>query len=277
MGQRYYPGNTLSEYAIIITLIVVASYAALCLMGNSVSGHYNELSQGNSGTALKKMSHMDFSGQAPGASSNPMTLSSKGLYLQLTSSSSGGVNATSLDGIQDTSVGRVIGAANQLKLLAQTVTDPALKALLQAASDNALQLSTTEAAIEYMSLNDRTGIMAKLLLAGGLNKVSMKDAVNSVDTYRTQIEGKLAQLDTMTNVNPAEVAQARQLLDSVVTSSWNEYGKLIEATDTLNAKTYTPNVIQVKAVAATAQANGSLADTKAIETAVDAGLRLDNP
>lgn len=277
MAYCYSKGNTLSEYVIIISLIAVASFAALQLLGNSVTGHYDKISHGNSGSTIQKMSTLDFSSPKPNGGNFAITLSPEGTNLGLTGSGNSGVNATSLDGIRETHIGRVIGSANHLKLMADNITDPALKALLQESADISLRLSTSEAAVEVMKANNSDGVMGDLVRAGGLKVLTMRDSVNSVDAYRAELEGKLAQLKSMSSSDPEELIQAQQLLNEAITSSWEEYGEIIEATDTQNATTYKLDITKVKAVAASAQVSGGLADTVAVDASADAGLSLDNP
>ncbi len=213
--MQHSPGTTLSEYAAIIGLLALASIGALTLLGNSISDNYKPLLEANSSQTLQQMSQLEFRSSAPGSTGSSIPVSTKGLYLQLTNISGNGVNATSLEGINDTPTGTAIGTAKQLRSLADQVTDPALKSAILAAAESVLKLSAAQASVELSQAHDPTGVMSQLVAVAGLGTVHLNDAVNSVGLYQKDIEDKMYALAHLPTTNQAELHQAYQLLTGV--------------------------------------------------------------
>jgi len=275
--MQHSPGNTLSEYAVIIGLLAVASIGALTLLGNSISASYKPLLEGNSSQTLQQMSQLDFRSSAPGSPGSSIAVSTKGLYLQLTNISGNGVNATSLEGINDTPTGTAIGTANQLRTLADQVTDPALKSAILAAAESVLKLSAAQASVELSQAHDPTGIMSQLVAAAGLGTVHLNDAVNSVGLYQKDIEDKMYALAHLSTSNQAELHEAYQLLAGVTSTNWNQYSPLVTTINTAGARFYQPDTSQFKIVSGSALQTGALSPTPALATSVNTGLTLSNP
>lgn len=273
-------GHTLTEYALAISLVSVGCFVALQLLGNSISGNYHQISNGESGNAMRRMSQLDFTTPAVAASfqanqTNPGSASSHG-PLQLITTSTSGVNATSMDGIQNLAAGQSLETAYQLQALSQNVSDPSLKAAILAAANSVLKLSTSQASVEVTQGHDQTGALATLISTGKLQHVSLTNSLHSVGTFHIEVEKAMDKIAQLSTSDYTAQNQAYQLLTAVTETNEIQYRQLITDSDATNAIVYEPDVSQIRLSASAALQSGVIAQNKAIQTSVQNSLTLSN-
>jgi hypothetical protein len=274
------PGHTLTEYALAISLVSVGCFVALQLLGNSISGNYHQISNGESGNAMRRMTQLDFTTPAVAATfqasqTNPGGTSSHG-PLQLITTSSSGVNATSMDGIQNTAAGQSLETAYQLQALSQNVSDPSLKAAILAAANSVLKLSTSQASVEVTQGHDQTGALSTLISTGKLQNVSLTNSIHSVGTFHVEVEKAMDKIALLPTSDYTAQNQAYQLLTAVTEANDKQYRQLITDSDATNAIVYEPDVAQIRLSASEALNAGELAQNEAIQTSVQNSLTLSN-
>lgn len=277
-GSKQY-GNTLAEYAIIIGLIGVASIGALTVLGQSVNGNYDNLSKGNSAKAMQAMSQMNFTAASgsPGQSSasGPQAQYNVGSgSFQLADTSSGGTNVTSIEGNVQAVIGQGVQTAATMEKLADQVTDPKLKDWYRKTSDMVFKLAGSQAAYE-IGVNPNLAFATSLIPTGDQGKVTIADAVLSIDEWQEQLEAQLKELEANKTASAHDIQQARDLLGDVVQTNSAQYSGVIQSTNTSDAKLYDPNVNQVKKAAEVALETGVLTTDEALGTSVISGVEMD--
>lgn len=275
------PGHTLTEYALAISLVSVGCFVALQLLGNSISGNYHQISNGESGNAMRRMTQLDFTTPAVAATYNKTSQTSPGSTtshgpLQLITTSTSGVNATSMDGIQNTAAGQSLETAYQLQALSQNVSDPSLKAAILAAANSVLKLSTSQASVEVTQGHDQTGVLSTLISTGKLQNVSLTNSIHSVGTFQIEVEKAMDKIALLPTSDYTAQHQAYQLLTAVTEANENQYRQLITDSDATNAIVYEPDVSQIRLSASAALQSGALAQNEAIQTSVQNSLTLSN-
>lgn len=280
-------GNTLTEYAIIIGLIGVASVSALMMLGQSMNGQYRHLSQGNSAQAMKAMTQMDFSvpsgvssaqGQPPVAQSNQQTQPSQynigASNFQMADTSSSGTNVTSIEGNFNAVFGQGLQTAQKMEELASSTEDPKLREWYKKTSDMVFKLASSQAAYEVIS-DPSTAYLSVMIPKGNLRKIDQADAVKSIDAWQDGLQGQLDALQSNKTASAAEIQQAKGLLSAVVETNKARYTPIVQSTDTKKGKLYDPDVKQVKKVAEMALQSGFFEENTSLDTAVTNGLTMD--
>lgn len=138
MNNFYHRGNTLMEYALMGGMVVLASWAALFMLGDSIGGLTGELNRGQSKQKMENLVSLNFSGgngNTSGGTSGGNQVSdgapgrgANGGGLNLTESATGGQNVTSADGkivvVGSPTFKATIGLALQVKELAEETGNP---------------------------------------------------------------------------------------------------------------------------------------------------------
>jgi hypothetical protein len=279
---KQHPGNTLSEYAIIIGLTGLASIGALNLLGGSISKEYQSLNQGNAHAALDNLSSLNFqqgsSSKVPssgkGAAANNPT---NNYSFQLINTSNSGSNATSMDGTKALALNTSYNAAIKLFDMADKITDPGLKAWYLEAANRAFSLTSSQMAYEWTK--DPTVIpeksLSRVIDLSKKETLNTTDSIKSIAQWQGELETHLATLDSYKTANPAEVQMARDLISGVLNSNTAQYNSAIVNTDLSQAKVYYPDVNQLRAEANKLLDSGAISNNTAIQTSLESGIVLD--
>lgn len=251
-------GNTLSEYAFILSLISLAAVGALNLLGPSIAQLLSAPTEQNGGPSMRTYVATVLPGTPvgntpvnpntpPQPNGNPPADDNRNETnsnpLQLNTSSTSGTNSTSVDGL-----GMVKENAQTLKSLAQELqadpnTDPGLRDLVTRLANTGHEASNYMAGgikVYEMSLDDfRNG--AKLTLTSS----SIRNTITSGAEFNSQSQALAAYLQK----NPNALSQAQQQTIQAASSEINGVlGQLGDPTATDGNKmvdAYTQNWVQM--------------------------------
>lgn len=130
-------GNTLTEYGMILGLLVLAGVAGLSLFGHSVDGTLKTSHEPMASETMKNYTSLKFAGASnpspaipPGAGKMALDPASGVPSLQLTSTAGSPSNATSLEGTT-ASAWATVDVAKQMLDLAPGITDPEVQKWLE--------------------------------------------------------------------------------------------------------------------------------------------------
>jgi len=272
-------GNTLSEYAIILGLIALASVGALSLMGNSISAQFDTVNQGNAHDTLTRMSNLNFETGKPSSGNGAGQLSGKSIDANgypLANVSSSGTNATSMDGNVKKNLSVSYNVANKMLAMAEQVSDPALKAWYQEAATRTLKLASSQAAYELASRNITNPDNQVSSLIGIKNNVTFgtDDAVKSIIQWQESLKTQLSLLSGIRTASPAEIQAAQELTVSVLDANNVQYSNAIVKTDISKASVLDPDVNKIKKEAYSLDTS-QIMDNIGLSTSVENGLTMD--
>lgn len=297
-------GNTIAEYSIMIGLVALASVGALSMFGGSVSKLLGLSSQGEAKTAMQKMSSMEFAaaGQAPiggsnpsgggGAKALPNGVASKMALGLMSTSSSGGVNATSVDGSNSKvqTVQKSLTVAQRLQQVADSLPEGALKLWYENAANNSLLLAGHEASLSYkLDNNQSLKSLADANLGPG-------DALYGIQNYYSQLGVSLISIPA--EATPAQRQEAMALINgelgSLKTSYADTLSKYMTVTDNagrtsmqlnttnllsdnlpIGVSNYTKSAANIKELAPAILSSGAADGTPEVKSSLTTGLVMD--
>ncbi len=272
-------GNTLSEYAIILGLIAVASVGALSLMGNSLSTQFDTVNQGNAHDSMTRMSNLNFDNGGKPSSNGGAQLPGKSIGANgypLANVSSSGTNATSMDGNARKTLSVSYEVANKMLAMANQVDDPALKAWYKEAATRTLKLASSQAAYELASRNitDPDNQVSSLLGIKNNVRFGTDDAVKSIIQWQESLKTQLSQLSGIRTASPAEIQAAQNLTVSVLDANNVQYSDAIVKTDISRASVLDPDVNKIKKEAYSLDTS-QIVDNIGLSTSVENGLTME--
>lgn len=270
---KYHAGNTTSEYAIILGLIALSSIGALSLMGNSLSSQLNKVNQGNAHQAMAQMSNLNFDTNKSSSSKSESFQTLGSNAYELPNVSSGGTNATSMDGTAITAVKASYKFANKLLAMAAQTDDPGLKAWYQEAANRTLKLAGSQAAYELASngIIDPDNQLSNLIGIKNNETIGTDDAVKSIIQWQESLKAQLNLLAVNHTASAADLKEAHDLAVSVLDNNNEQYSDTIVKTDISQATALDPDVNIIKKEVA----NTDIIDNLGIATTVETGLTMD--
>jgi pilus assembly protein Flp/PilA len=241
MILKRHRGTTITEYGLLLALLVVAVMGATSLLGNSLSNLNNSVSSqivdatsGNGRTVANKnsksasksllgVSHAslaDFQEEIDMLSTTSAIDGSEVPYFQLPKTGSGGVNSTASEG--DTafteSYAQAIKVANQFLESAAKTDDESLKQWYLDTALQTVKLAKNQAAFEYNNTNNQE------LAAFAGATLSYQDAASSMKGWVSHLYGQQeALLSLQSRVSSSEFQIAKNLVYSVTDSTKEQY------------------------------------------------------
>ncbi len=220
-------GNTLGEYAMIGGVVVLASCAALTLLGHSVRDLNGELNQGSRQEQMKSIVSLNFASTAGGGGSGGGGHGGK-TGLGIVDNTSAGQNATSTDGnivrIGSPTFNSTMTAYGQLQALAKANPD---NALLHDMAEYAMWNAAAQSVDEVVNKGNQDPKMTQLYNTAvefNLGKFPEldKSISRSVAQWNENLLYDSGRLSG-TNLSQADQQKVRQLVGQIVQSTSAAY------------------------------------------------------
>lgn len=295
MSSSRHTGATLSEYAFLVSLVVVASLASVNLLGHSTSDLLGGVTTGQTGQQMEKLVSLEFGGSAGGGgNTNPAPISGAPNTLQLTESSTGGgVNVSSAEGLvvkipnAPQSVNEALTTAQQFDNLVKSATTPQVAALYQKIANNAYFLASAQANYEVNvngqyspTLKDLASPVSDEISSNSnwLTKINMP--LKAIDDGMTALASTKNEITKNKSLTAAEKEMALSLIDAALAKSQSQYGNTMRYNPLykLSASVSPPkgtSMDELREIAVSASASGQLPTGSAVDTSVQTGVTLE--
>jgi hypothetical protein len=299
-------GNTLAEYALLLSLVVIASLTGVALFGNTLFHFQGDVAshiattlpfgvksgqQGNSafgavggwfgqgdsdatGTTSEKSLAATGGWAQTGAdgSDTPMA----GPDVQQVSGGSSNMTSSDGDGASvDNLYAATIAAAIKMQEMAASTTLASLKAWFENAAQNTMRLAKNQAALAYnldASLKDNSDLLSFV----GQSDISQATAMNSMDAWQKSLEEQRANLLNNAELGNTAVAQAGlAMVDSVLQANSSQYGDSLSQ-DNSWAGVYNPSTNNLKQDALNAINAGLAPDSWALQSSLKNAVSLQS-
>jgi hypothetical protein len=297
MSTSKQKGATLSEYAFLISLVVVASLASVNLLGHSTSELLGGVTTGQTGQQMEKLVSLEFGGSAAGGantSTNTAAVSGATGTLQLTDNNTGGgVNVSSAEGLvikipnAPPSVNGALTTAQQFDNLVNNAKTPQEAALYKKIANNAYFLASAQANYE-VNVNGQYSQTLKDLASTVNNEISSTNWLQSglnmplkaIDDGMTALASTKNEIIKNKSLTAADKEMALSLIDSALTKSQSQYGntmrynplyKLSASVDPPKG----PSMDELREIAVSASVSGELPVGSAVDTSVQTGVTID--
>lgn len=239
-------GTTITEYGLLLGLLVVAALGAVTLLGNSLSNLNNSVSENiakttggktvamsgkaSSDKASKSSNYLwgisqakfaEFQEELDMLSTTTSADGSEVLYFELPKAGGAGVNNTASDGNTDvlTPYAQAIKVANQLLEGAAKAKDESLKQWYLDTALQTVKLAKNQAAFEYNQ--DQSKWELSVFAGATLSEVA---AASSMKGWVSHLYGQQEQLEALrSQVSQSEFQIAKGLVESVAKGTENYY------------------------------------------------------
>ncbi len=243
-------GQSLPEYAMVGGIVVIASIAALSLLGGSVTTLFSNATQGINPASMKSMTgaSVDDSatwallsspqstdhtvGNASQSGSSGNKAGGNPFGISLTDSANSGVNVSSAEGTQvnlaTPTFGTTLSSATELKKLADETGSGLLlgisqQALLSAAHQGTYSMVTHPNQVASPQLQ-----AMRTIVAGSMSNAELQNnpkiVLGKVTLWTNSMESALAQVKTDPALNPAQRTQAVKTIEHIISTTRTEYG-----------------------------------------------------
>ncbi len=288
-------GNVLSEYGLLLGLLGLASVGALSAFGTSVEGLFQPFSTAcpqrlcnlvnlNFGPIQAEAQPVKDAQPSLGeasvavAAGIPIAPTASSATLQiLTGDSSGGTNATSVDGSQQQAGLDAVRAtwlrAQKLSALAQAATDPALKNYLTVLANDAYWLSGAQANYEYHAVGNTA--LKDLGTTVDNGKVNINTTLATIKGWGNTLQLDFSRLSQDSSIAPKDKATALQLASEVLSENTGRYAETYnQVPDTGERLKITDSFDQLKTVALQTLGSGRAEGAPAVKTSIQNGSTL---
>jgi len=296
LKRRGKQGNTLGEYGLLLGVLALASVGALSAFGNSVEGLFQPFSsacpqrlcdlvnlnfgpiQAEAQPVIKAAQNGlgDASGAVAAGVQNAPTATSAMPQI-LTGDSSGGTNATSVDGSQQQAGLDAVRAtwlrAQKLSALAQTATDSTLKNYLTVLANDAYWLSGAQANYEYHAGGNAA--LKDLGTTVDNGTVNMNTTLATIKGWGNTLQLDFNRLSQDASIAPQDKAVALQLASQILSGNTGRYAETYsQVPDTGERLKITGSFDQLKTVALQTLDSGGAEGAPAVKTSIQNGSAL---
>lgn len=277
-------GNTVSEYGILFGFLTLAAIGALSLLGGNISTLLSSLQgpvSAKPGIALSLAQLSQPSGtNMPGtieASAQPtLPNSNVAPNALMTENSSGGMNATSVDGNQQTGIDTVHttwGFAQRLSQLASETSDSKLKNYFTVLANDAYWLSGAQANYEYHAEgNEALKSLGSVLDNGDIN---MDTTLSTIKGWNNTLKMDFERLQADTTIPQSVKQEALALAQRVMNQNEQRYAAYYRINESDTRLNTTDTFDQLKAIAKQTLASGQADLASSVKTSIQTATRLD--